>query len=90
MTIKLGTRSVVAGFNCEVTSVHRDGKFTMRRVKGGKVPRYSMGEKVRITRGNRFVPGEITSLSPLQATVTEGAAKGWVVGSSRIRKQAKG
>jgi hypothetical protein len=42
MTIKLGTRSVVAGFNCEVTSVHRDGKFTMRRVKGGKVPRYSM------------------------------------------------
>jgi hypothetical protein len=64
----------------------------MRKIKGGRKSdgtQYAMGERVRIVYGDGFLAGEITSLEPLQATVTEGAAKGWVVGSSRIRKAGK-
>jgi hypothetical protein len=89
MTLKLGTSATIAGHRCEVVSIRDNGTFVMRKIKGGRKSdgtQYAMGEAVRIIQGDRLIPGEITSLSPLQATVTEGAAKGWVVGSSRIRK----
>jgi hypothetical protein len=92
MTILIGTSATIAGHRCEVVSIRDNGTFVMRKIKGGRKSdgtQYAMGEPVRIVYGDGFLAGEITSLEPLQATVTEGAAKGWVVGSSRIRKAGK-
>jgi len=90
--MKLGTRSIVGNTPCEVVSIRKNGTFTMRPLKPGRKSdgcQYELFESVRIAVGDSFVPGVISSVSPLQATVTAGVSQGRTVGSSRIRKAGK-
>jgi hypothetical protein len=86
---KLGTITRVAGTPYEVVSILADGGLRLRPLKGGRKSdgcQYELFESVRIAVGDGFVPGVISSVSPLQATVTTGVSQGRTVGSSRIRK----
>jgi hypothetical protein len=73
----------------EVVSILPNGGLRLRPLKGGRKSdgcQYELFESVRIAVGDSFVPGVISSVSPLQATVTAGVSQGRTVGSSRIRK----
>jgi hypothetical protein len=90
--MKIGTITRVAGAPYEVVSILPNGGLRLRPLKPGRKSdgcQYELFETVRIAVGDSFVPGVISSVSPLQATVTAGVSQGRTVGSSRIRKGSK-
>ena len=90
--IKIGTRMTSHNTQFEVVSILADGGLRLRPVKDGSKSdgcQYDLGERVRIAGVDQDgeLAGEVVSVSPLQAEVTErGLYHGYVAGSTKIRK----